>query len=239
MKQNAANPGYNLRKPGLLALAGEVCRGLGDRYCAVCCLRHLPVAISETTQIFFGDEGIFLEGAQRIVRGQVPYRDFFTYFTPGSYYWIALRFKLLGTSLFAGRVILLAYGGTLSLVLYMLARRTCSRRVAALAAWLFLVIDRLIGSSCRTTGIARAGAPRRKRPWLGFNRRGSALARDLVSVTCLFDQPKGFGLIVGFSLGFLIIAWRSPRAGICTDMLAAAAGISLPAITAYASQGGL
>src|SRR5690349_19665203 len=31
------------------------------------------------------DEGIVLEGAQRILRGELLYRDFFSYFTPGSY----------------------------------------------------------------------------------------------------------------------------------------------------------
>src|SRR5712692_10156548 len=36
------------------------------------------------------DEGIVLEGAQRILRGEVLYRDYFSYFTPGSYYFLAL-----------------------------------------------------------------------------------------------------------------------------------------------------
>jgi hypothetical protein len=41
------------------------------------------------------DEGIILQGAERILRGQVPYRDFFSFFTPGSYYLLALLFKIL------------------------------------------------------------------------------------------------------------------------------------------------
>ena len=37
--------------------------------------------------IFFGgqDEGIIFQGADRILKGQVLYRDFFTFYTPGSY----------------------------------------------------------------------------------------------------------------------------------------------------------
>ena len=31
------------------------------------------------------DEGIVLQGAQRILRGEVPYRDFFSFLTPGSF----------------------------------------------------------------------------------------------------------------------------------------------------------
>jgi hypothetical protein len=40
------------------------------------------------------DEGIILQGAERILRGQVLYRDFFSFFTPGSYYLLALLFKI-------------------------------------------------------------------------------------------------------------------------------------------------
>ena len=40
------------------------------------------------------DEGIVLEGAQRILRGEVLYRDFFSYFTPGSYYFLAEFIRL-------------------------------------------------------------------------------------------------------------------------------------------------
>ena len=46
-----------------------------------------------------GDEGIILQGAQRILQGQVLYRDFFAFITPGSYYWIAFFFKIFGSSI--------------------------------------------------------------------------------------------------------------------------------------------
>ena len=38
---------------------------------------------------FGPDEGITLQGAQRIVQGQLLYRDFFFFMTPGSFYWMA------------------------------------------------------------------------------------------------------------------------------------------------------
>src|SRR3982751_6312534 len=46
-----------------------------------------------------GDEGIILQGAQRVADGQVLYRDFFSFYTPGSYYLVALLFKLFGSSM--------------------------------------------------------------------------------------------------------------------------------------------
>src|SRR5947208_12708583 len=39
---------------------------------------------------FNPDEGVALQGAARILSGHVPYRDFFTFFTPGSFYWTAM-----------------------------------------------------------------------------------------------------------------------------------------------------
>src|SRR5438105_9830963 len=52
------------------------------------------------------DEGIVLQGTQRILRGQVVYRDFFSYFTPGSYYWLAFLFKIFGSPLTLTRTLL-------------------------------------------------------------------------------------------------------------------------------------
>ena len=88
----------------------------------------------------FWDEGIVLQGAARILRGEVLYRDFFSFYTPGSYYWQALLFKLFGTSYLVARTLLPIYGGFFSLITYFLARRVCERWTAILSAYLFLVI---------------------------------------------------------------------------------------------------
>src|SRR5438045_2993559 len=82
------------------------------------------------------DEGIVLQGAQRILRGQVLYRDFFSYFTPGSYYFLALLFKLFGSSFLVARTALVFFGGVYSTITYLLARRVCSRASAILIALL-------------------------------------------------------------------------------------------------------
>src|SRR2546426_10326744 len=82
------------------------------------------------------DEGIILQGAQRILQGQVLYRDFFSFFTPGSYYLLALLFKIFGSSILIGRSALVIYGGLFSALTYLLARRVCSRWSALTAACL-------------------------------------------------------------------------------------------------------
>lgn len=81
------------------------------------------------------DEGISLQGAQRILAGQVLYRDFFAFYTPGSYYWTALLFRVFGSSFGVARAALIVYGGIFSSATYLLSRRVCSRVSSPLAAF--------------------------------------------------------------------------------------------------------
>ena len=50
------------------------------------------------------DEGIYLDGALRVMNGQAPYRDFFVHTGPGSYWLYAAVFQLLGATLSHARV---------------------------------------------------------------------------------------------------------------------------------------
>lgn len=157
----------------------------------------------------FQDEGIGLQGAQRILEGQVLYRDFFSFYTPGSFYWLALLFKIFGSSYLVARTLLPLYGGLFSLLTYLVARRVCGRWSSALAAYLFLVIalpyrfivlhnwDSMVlaylGLYCAVRLIERP-------------RNGWAFATGtLTSWTCLFEQSKGMGIVIGLALGLVIV----------------------------------
>jgi 4-amino-4-deoxy-L-arabinose transferase-like glycosyltransferase len=158
------------------------------------------------------DEGIILQGAQRIVSGQMPYRDFFTFYTPGSYYWLALFFKLLGSSILVGRALLLAYGGLFAAFTYLVARRVCSRLNSLLAACLvtmvcvpyfFQVLHNW--DSTLWACLALYAAVR----WLESDRWAWALASgSLAALTCLFEQSKGAGLVLGLALGLGILVLK-------------------------------
>ena len=80
------------------------------------------------------DEGIVLQGAERILRGEVLYRDFFSFLTPGSYYLLALLFKLFGNSLMVARSTLVLYGGgsRYSHLAFAYSWRAASRRAGRL-----------------------------------------------------------------------------------------------------------
>src|SRR5229473_3649382 len=182
------------------------------------------------------DEGIILQGAQRILHGEVLYRDFFSFFTPGSYYFLALLFKIFGSSILVARTALVFFGGLFSVVNYLLARRVCSRGSALMVAGLvtlttlpyrFLVLHNW--DSTLWACLALYCAVR----WLESPHWKWAFATgSLVSLTGLFEQSKGAGLLLGLSLGFLIIALsdRQRKLFAHTRMVVLAIGLTWPLV---------
>jgi 4-amino-4-deoxy-L-arabinose transferase-like glycosyltransferase len=57
--------------------------------------------------VFSNDEGIILDAASRMLHGQVLYRDFFGYMSPGSYWLQEAAFRLFGVSQLSGRLIVI------------------------------------------------------------------------------------------------------------------------------------
>jgi 4-amino-4-deoxy-L-arabinose transferase-like glycosyltransferase len=196
----------------------------------------------------FQDEGIVLQGAQRILEGQVLYRDFFSFYTPGSFYAMALLFKILGSHYVVARTLLVFFGGVFSLLTYLLARRVASRWIALLAAYLFLVIglpyrflhlhnwdSMVVAYVALYCAVRLVEAPK----------AGWAFATGtLVSLTTLFEHSKGGGLFLGLLLGFVVLArWgRGLFAIKRTLVIALGAGLIwpfIPVFAYFASRGAL
>ena len=161
--------------------------------------------------ILNADEGIVLQGAQRILQGEVLYRDFFSFFTPGSYYWMALLFKIFGSSILVGRGALIFYGGMFSALSYLIARRVCARWSALLVAFFvtltclphrFLILHNWDSTLWAYLALYCA-VWLTQRPHLVWTFAMGFFA----ALTCLFEQSKGAGLVLGLGLGFLILNW--------------------------------
>lgn len=90
--------------------------------------KDLAVALSSATFLLLwyrypisnADEGLILSGAERILHGQVPYRDFFSELGPGSFYIQAAFFHLVGSDLAVVRVTVWILGVTLVWLVYRL-----------------------------------------------------------------------------------------------------------------------
>jgi 4-amino-4-deoxy-L-arabinose transferase-like glycosyltransferase len=155
------------------------------------------------------DEGIILQGAERILHGEVLYRDFFSYFTPGSYYLYALLFKIFGSSMLVARTTLAVYGGLFSVFTFLMARRVCSRGFALFAAYLvtmtclpcrFLALHNWDSTlwACVALYCGIWFLESRGPGWI-FG------TGTFASLTFLFEQSKGGGLVLGMGLGFAIL----------------------------------
>jgi 4-amino-4-deoxy-L-arabinose transferase-like glycosyltransferase len=87
------------------------------------------------------DEGIYLSGAERILRGQVPYRDFFVMTGPGTFWIQAAILGLLGPTLRAARLALVFDLALLTALVYWLTARITSRKFALILTIFFFALQ--------------------------------------------------------------------------------------------------
>lgn len=189
------------------------------------------------------DEGILLQGGQRILDGQIPYRDFFSFYTPGSFYLLAMLFKVFGDSFMVARVSLAVTGATCSVATYLLARRVCSRGFAVFAAALatsagvayrFLVLHNWY--STLLACLAVYGAVRlletRNAVW-------AFATGSLCALTVLFEQSKGAGICLGLALGLVAVRLIGRKDLFGKSALTGlAVGFSWPMVLVFAYFGG-
>ncbi|NJM40428.1 MAG: glycosyltransferase family 39 protein [Anaerolineae bacterium] len=80
------------------------------------------------------DEGIIVYGATRILQGELPYRDFWTQYSPGQFYTLAGLFSIFGTTIMVERWWDVTSRALLSISLYLVAAQLSSR-ITALLVW--------------------------------------------------------------------------------------------------------
>jgi 4-amino-4-deoxy-L-arabinose transferase-like glycosyltransferase len=155
------------------------------------------------------DEGIVLQGAERILRGEVPYRDFFSFYTPGSFYLVAGLFKIFGDSFVVARSSIAVVGAGTTVLTYLLARRVCPRRIALLAAGLsatsgvayrFMVLHNWYATFFACLAVYAA---------VRLLESGTATwafaAGSFAAFTTLIEQSKGAGLCIGLVVGYIVL----------------------------------
>src|SRR5258706_6169214 len=179
------------------------------------------------------DEGILLQGAVRILRGEIPYRDFFSFYTPGSYYIYAVVFRLFGTSFSSARDLLMVYAAVLSLITYLLARRAFSRAIALVAAvsitLVFMPAYVAVLHNWDSTFTAMLALYfgvlflEQQRPTLAF------VSGLFTGATLMIEQSKGAGLLLGCMLAGLAL-FRGSRSDRKRYFVCILVGTSLPCI---------
>lgn len=85
------------------------------------------------------DEAVILVGAERVMKGQVPYKDFLTVYGPAQVYVLAALFKAFGVSVFVERIYDIIIKTCLSLVIFLLIRLLSSNK-PAIVGWVISLI---------------------------------------------------------------------------------------------------
>ena len=80
------------------------------------------------------DESLILVGAERILKGHIIYKDFWTLYPPGQFYTVALLFKMFGTSVLSARIYDIAIKSLIPVVIFSIIRLRFSSKLA-LVGW--------------------------------------------------------------------------------------------------------
>jgi hypothetical protein len=84
--------------------------------------------------------GVSTIGAERVLRGEIPYRDFWTMYAPGHFYLLALFFQAFGTHVLVETVATSVVCAAAGLLCYRLVFNLTGRRLAGIACMgIFLV----------------------------------------------------------------------------------------------------
>ena len=161
------------------------------------------------------DEGLFAYGAVRVSEGQVFGRDFFEIVGPGTFYWVALFFKLLGVTFFAARACLFVTSLGTAILIFALSRRVCVR-YQALACLLIAsasfgliwpTISHHVDSNC-----AALLSVFLITTWLDKGERSRLWAAGAAAgLTACFHLPKGVLVFVALSLWLIVQRQRRPH----------------------------
>jgi hypothetical protein len=114
------------------------------------------------------DEGIYLDGGLRMARGEMLYRDFFTYLAPGTFALLAPLFRTFGESLATARVPVTADLALMTALVFLLIDRLANRRAAFSVAPCYLVFQTFNPN------------------FVVANHRWDSAALSLAAVTCAF-----------------------------------------------------
>jgi dolichyl-phosphate-mannose-protein mannosyltransferase len=209
----------------------ELLIALAVFFCA--CLYLWPLRNFVT---FAGVEGFTLVGAERILRGQIPYRDFSAFYTLGSFYQTAILFKLFGDSLAVARTALLAYAGIFAAITYLLTRRIYGRSAALFAAAMLIFgcipTNFMALHNWDSTLLALLAIYCAQRLLDAPNHIWSFFLGFTTALTLLTEESKGAGLLLGLGIAAVTLSLlHCNRQFTCIENIcSAAAGFAIPSL---------
>jgi len=180
----------------------------------LCAFAYLGWLAASRFTLVLNDEGIYLDGGLRVLRGQVPYRDFFSLTGPGTFALMAASLRVFGTTLAAGRMPVVFDIAILTACLFWLASKLSNPLTAAFTSFTFLAFTTL----GETAVVA--------------NHRWDSSAWAVLAATLIIaaSEKSVFAFAAGIAIG--IAAWCTPPVA----LVVVALGVCL---VAYPSTRGL
>ncbi len=175
---------------------------------------YLQLFILPATPIHYsGDAHVFMLEGQRILDGQLIYRDFFEFLPAGIVVFYAVLFKVLGARAWCPNLVVLLLGMTVAWVSMIISKRLLRRGAVFLPAVMFLVLafrNSLDGTHHWFSVLAVLGAVA-----VTLTDRSTArlaVAGVLCGIASDFTTTRGFLAVIGFS-AFLLWEARQKKEG--------------------------
>jgi hypothetical protein len=164
-----------------------------------------------------GDQSFFWMYAERMLRGERVYRDFFQFTLPGTDVVFLAAFALFGARIWVADAIVVGLGVALAAICFRLARGIMGAAEAALATAIFTVL--VFGQALNAThhwfsllAIMSAVAVLSQ----GSTPRRCALAGGLLGLASFFTQSHGLAALLAFSV---FTRWQAGKAGLAPPRL--------------------
>ncbi|MGO8818846.1 MAG: hypothetical protein ACLQVG_29730 [Terriglobia bacterium] len=160
-----------------------------------------------------GDYVIFITSAKRMYEGEVMYRDFFEFLTPGTPFFFYCLFKLFGPRLWIPNLVLLLLGVSLTWIALSIAKKLMSPKIAFLSSAILLVgvyknyLDPTHHWFSLLTAMAAVAVLLDRRTPTRI-----AVAGFFCGLTVWFTQSRGLAVIAGLGL---FLCWESWRKRYC------------------------
>lgn len=184
------------------------------------------------------DEGIALMGAERILAGQVPYRDFFMFVGPLTAYVTAAGFSAFGASMLTARCVLIGAATLATALIYALARRLLGPVASGLAAGLYALAGLsalpILNHHWLATVLSLAAIVAAL-PWVRQpSATWPAVAGVLAAMATLTVQTTGCGLGLALLAWLLLVRPGAGGARAALWLLAGALAVILPVFALFA-----
>ncbi len=109
-------------------------------FAIICAALFMYVRIRLIDIPFERDEGEYTYAAQEILRGKIPYHDFYNMKTPLVYYTIAVWFKLFGDSVHTVKIGLLLMNFASAFFIFLTGKKLYAQNTGYAAAGIFLIL---------------------------------------------------------------------------------------------------